>query len=46
VTHRNGWLGVFLKDRGGAIRAGMSLDAGRPQIVVQDEMERVLFGQP
>jgi hypothetical protein len=46
LTHRNGWSGCFLKDRGGAIRAGMALDAGGPRLVVQDEQERVLFGQP
>jgi hypothetical protein len=46
VTHRNGWSGVWLKDRGGAIRAGMALDAGGPRLVVQDEQERVLFRQP
>jgi hypothetical protein len=45
-THRNGWSGCFLKDRGGAIRVGMALDAGGPRLVVQDEQERVLFGQP
>jgi hypothetical protein len=46
VTHRNGWSGVWLKDRGNAIRVGMALDAGGPRLVVQDEQERVLFGQP
>jgi hypothetical protein len=46
VTHRNGWSGCWLKDRGGAIRVGMALDAGGPRLVVQDEAERVLFGQP
>ena len=46
LTHRNGWSGCFRKDRGGAIRAGMALDAGGPRLVVQDEQERVLFGQP
>jgi hypothetical protein len=46
LTHRNGWSGVWLKDRGGAIRAGMALDAGGPRLVVQDEQVRVLFGQP
>jgi hypothetical protein len=46
VTHRKGWSGVFLKDRGGAVRAGMSLDARGPQLVVQDEKERVLSGLP
>jgi hypothetical protein len=46
LTHRNGWSGCFLKDHGGAIRVGMALDAGSPRLVVQDEQERVLFGQP
>jgi hypothetical protein len=46
LTHRNGWSGCFLKDRGDAIRVGMALDAGGPRLVVQDEKERVLFGQP
>jgi hypothetical protein len=46
LTHRNGWSGCFLKDRGGAIRAGMALDAGGPRLVLQDEQERVQFGQP
>jgi hypothetical protein len=46
LTHRNGWSGVWLKDRGGVIRVGMALDAGGPRLVVQDEQERVLFGQP
>ena len=46
LTHRNGWSGVWLKDRGGSIRVGMALDAGGPRLVVQDEQERVLFGQP
>jgi hypothetical protein len=46
LTHRNGWSGCWLKDRGGAIRAGMALDAAGPRLVVQDEQERVLFGQP
>jgi hypothetical protein len=46
LTHRNGWSGVWLKDRGGAIRAGMYLDAGGPRLVAQDQDERVLFGQP
>src|SRR5262245_44201281 len=27
LTHRNGWSGCWLKDRGGAIRAGMALDS-------------------
>ena len=46
VTHRNGWSGCFLKDRAGALRVGIALDAGGPRLVVQDEQERVLFGQP
>ena len=46
LTHRNGWSGMFLKDRGDAIRVGMALDSGGPHFVVQDEKERVLFGQP
>jgi hypothetical protein len=46
LTHRNGWSGVWLKDRGGAIRIAMALDAGGPRLVVQDEQECVLFGQP
>ena len=36
----------WVKGRGGAIRAGMALDAGGRRLVVQDEQERVLFGQP
>jgi hypothetical protein len=27
-------------------RAGMALDAEGPRLVVQDEQDRVLFGQP
>jgi hypothetical protein len=46
LTHRNGWSGVWLKDRGDAIRVGMALDAEGPRLVIQDEQERVLFGQP
>jgi hypothetical protein len=46
LTHRNGWSGCWLKDRGGAIRVGMALDAGGPRLVVQDEQERLLFSQP
>jgi hypothetical protein len=47
LTHRNGWSGAWLKDRGGAIRAGMALDsADGPRLVVQDEKERLLFNQP
>jgi hypothetical protein len=47
VTHRNGWPGVFLKDRGGANRAGMSLDAIEgPRFIIQDEAERPLVSLP
>jgi hypothetical protein len=46
LTHRNGWSGVWLKDRGGAIRVGMALDAGVGRIVVQDEKERPLLSLP
>jgi hypothetical protein len=47
VTHRNGWSGVWLKDRGGAIRVGMSLDsADGPRFVVQDEAGRPIVSLP
>jgi hypothetical protein len=43
LTHRNGWSGCWLKDRGGAIRAGMALDAGGGRFVIQDEAEPPLL---
>jgi hypothetical protein len=46
IQHRNGWSGIWLKDRGGAVRVGMALDARGPRLVVQDEQERLLFSQP
>jgi hypothetical protein len=46
LTHRNGWSGCWLKDRGGAIRTGMALDAGGGRFVVQDEAERPLLSLP
>jgi hypothetical protein len=46
LMHGKVTSGVWLKDRGGAIRVGMALDAGGPRLVVQDGAERVLFGQP
>jgi hypothetical protein len=47
VTHRNGWSGVWLKDRGGAIRVGMALDAVEgPRFVVQDAAERPIVSLP
>jgi hypothetical protein len=46
LTHCNGWSGCWLKDRGGAVRAGMALEAGGSPLVVHDEQESVLFGQP
>jgi hypothetical protein len=46
VTHRNGWSGCFLKDRGGALRVGMALDADGGRFVIQDEAERPLLSLP
>jgi hypothetical protein len=46
VTHRNGWSGGWLKDRGDAIRVGMALDASGGQIVIQDEKERPVLSLP
>jgi hypothetical protein len=47
VTHRNGWSGCWLKDRGGALRVGMALDsADGPRFVVQDEAERPIVSLP
>jgi hypothetical protein len=46
VTHRNGWSGCWLKDRGGALRVGMALDAGGGRFVIQDEAERPLLSLP
>jgi hypothetical protein len=46
LTHRNGWSGCWLKDRGDAIRAGMALDAGGGRLVVQDETERPFLSLP
>src|SRR5262249_59435143 len=43
LTHRNGWSGVFLKDRGGAIRVGMALDAGGPPPLVHGAHGHALF---
>jgi hypothetical protein len=46
VTHRNGWSGCWLKDRGSAIRVGMALDAGGGRFVIQDDAERPLVSLP
>ena len=47
LTHRNGWSGCFLKDHGGALRAGLALDpAAGPRFVIQDEAERPLVSLP
>jgi hypothetical protein len=46
LTHRNGWSGMWLKDRGGAIRAGMALDVSGGSVVVQDENEKPLRSLP
>jgi hypothetical protein len=47
LTHGNGRSGCFLRDHGGALRAGLALDAADgPRFVIQDETERPIVSLP